>query len=69
MSVRGIGRPRVQRPEKWREVTLRWHEGEITAVAAMKSLNLPKSTFYRFLSEDKVGADLLELGILWDKAC
>lgn len=69
MSVRGIGRPRVQRPEKWREVTLRWHEGRITAVAAMKSLDLPKSTFYRFLSEDKVGADLLDLGILWDKAC
>ena len=69
MSDRGIGRPRVQRPDRWREVTLRWHRDEITAVAAMKSLNLPKSTFYRFLSEDRVGVDLLDLGILWDKAC
>lgn len=69
MSVRRLGRPRVQRPDRWREVTLRWHKSEITAVAAMKSLDLPKSTFYRFLSEDRTRADLLDLGVLWDKAC
>ena len=69
MSIRGVGRPRVHRPENWREVTLRWHRGEITAVAAMKLLDLPKSTFYRFLAEDNAGADILELGLLWDKAC
>ena len=68
MGVRGVGRPRVHRPDNWREVTLRWHRGEITAVAAMKLLNLPKSTFYRFLAEDNAGADMLELGLLWDRA-
>ena len=69
MSIRGVGRPRVHRPDNWREVTLRWHRGEITAVAAMKMLDLPKSTFYRFTAEDSAGADALELGLLWDKAC
>lgn len=69
MGVRGVGRPRVHRPENWQEVTLRWHRGEITAVAAMKLLDLPKSTFYRFLAEDNAGADILELGLLWDRAC
>lgn len=69
MSIRGVGRPRVHRPDNWREVTLRWHRGEITAVAAMKMLDLPKSTFYRFTAEDSAGADMLELGLLWDKAC
>lgn len=69
MSIRGVGRPRVHRPENWQEVTLRWHRGEITAVAAMKLLDLPKSTFYRFLTEDNAGADILELGLLWDRAC
>ena len=69
MSIRGVGRPRVHRPEQWREVTLRWHRGEITAVAAMKQLDLPKSTFYRFLAEDNAGADMMELGQLWDRAC
>ena len=69
MGVRGVGRPRVHRPENWQEVTLRWHRGEITAVAAMKLLDLPKSTFYRFLTEDSTGVDVLELGLLWDKAC
>ena len=69
MSIRGIGRPRVHRPDNWQRVTLRWHRGEITAVAAMKVLDLPKSTFYRFAAEDNAGADVLELGLLWDKAC
>ena len=69
MSIRGVGRPRVHRPENWQEVTLRWHRGKITAVAAMKALDLPKSTFYRFLAEDNAGADVLELGLLWDRAC
>ena len=69
MSIRGVGRPRVHRPDNWREVTLRWHRGEITAVAAMKLLNLPKSPFYRVLAEDNAGADILKLGLLWDKAC
>ncbi|MCQ4774824.1 helix-turn-helix domain-containing protein [Lacrimispora saccharolytica] len=69
MSIRGVGRPRVHRPENWQEVTLRWHRGKITAVAAMKLLDLPKSTFYRFLAEDNAGADMLELGLLWDRAC
>ena len=36
MSIRGVGRPRVHRPENWQEVTLRWHRGEITAVASMR---------------------------------
>lgn len=48
---RAIGRPRVAKPSNWDEVILRWKAGKITAVAAMKELNLTKATFYRMVKE------------------
>lgn len=47
------GRPRIQKPKNWDEVICRWKAGEITAVEAMGILNLKKSTFYRFVREEK----------------
>lgn len=38
-------------PENFDEVTTRWRNGELTAVAAMKELGMKKSTFYKFVKE------------------
>lgn len=45
------GRPRVTRPDNWNEVISLWESGQITAVEAMKRLQLKKTTFYRMLKE------------------
>ena len=42
-----LGRPGAVYPDNWDEVYEKWQSGEITAVAAMKQLNLKKSTFYK----------------------
>lgn len=42
-----FGRPQIQYPDRWDEVYCRWKKGEITAVAAMKDLELTKSSFYK----------------------
>jgi DNA invertase Pin-like site-specific DNA recombinase len=47
-----LGRPPVQRPKNWDIVYKQWIENKITAVEAMKKLNLKKSTFYKFVKED-----------------
>ena len=49
-----FGRPRVKMPEKFAEVTTRWKNNEITAVTAMKELNLSKPTFYKMVKENKI---------------
>ena len=41
-------------PEKFAEVTTRWKNNEITAVTAMKELNLSKPTFYKMVKENKI---------------
>lgn len=48
---KGIGRPAIEKPENWNEVYNMWREKEITAVEAMKLLNLKKNTFYKFAKE------------------
>lgn len=48
---KGIGRPTIEKPENWNEVYNMWREKEITAVEAMKLLNLKKNTFYKFAKE------------------
>jgi len=47
------GRPKVQKPEQWDEIHQKWINKEITAVAAMKVLNLKVNTFYSFVAEEK----------------
>lgn len=47
------GGPRIQKPKNWDEVISRWKAREITAVEAMKILNLKRTTFYKFVREEK----------------
>ena len=44
------GRKPIQRPN-FKQVAALWHKGEITAVEAMKRLNMKPSTFYRKVKE------------------
>ena len=45
------GRPMITIPPNFPEVYNRWQNKEITAVQAMKELNLRKTTFYKFVKE------------------
>lgn len=49
-----FGRPRVKVPENFEEVTTRWKNNEITAVSAMKELNLSKPTFYKMVKQKNI---------------
>jgi len=44
-----FGRPSVDVPKNFTEVTDRWRSGEITAVEAMRQLGLKKTTFYKLV--------------------
>lgn len=44
-----LGRPRISFPPDWDEVYARWKAGELTGVAAMRELNLKRSTFYKLV--------------------
>ena len=46
-----FGRTAVQKPENWDSVIANVNAGKITATAAMKELNLKRTTFYRLLKE------------------
>ena len=48
-----FGRPRAEKPNNWNEVITRWNAKEISAVQAMKELNLTKATFYKLVKEEK----------------
>lgn len=48
-----IGRPKAVKPENWNEVYVEWKSKKITAVAAMKILNLKPNTFYKFVNEEE----------------
>lgn len=49
------GRPRVRIDQKqFAAVTARWKAGEITAVQAIKVLEVKKSTFYRLVREQEI---------------
>lgn len=44
-----LGRPPIQYPPNWFEIYTRWKNKEITAVKAMRLLNLTKSSFYKLV--------------------
>lgn len=44
-----FGRPSAEVPKEWNNIIDRWNNKEITAVEAMKELNLTKSTFYNLV--------------------
>ena len=45
-----LGRPQTEYPPNWNEVYHLWKQGKITAVSAMKELNLKRSTSYKLAS-------------------
>lgn len=52
LDGRHLGRPKVELPDNWDEVTANWKAGKITAVEAMRMTGLKRSTFYKFASEN-----------------
>lgn len=46
---RVMGRPVTEYPCNWKEVYTSWKNSEITAVTAMKMMNLKRTTFYRLV--------------------
>ena len=46
------GRPDIQKPENWDDVVPAWQAGQITAVEAMKRLNLKKNSFYKLVKKE-----------------
>lgn len=48
---RHVGRQETKYPDNWEEVYAIWKGGQITAVEAMKQLNLTKTTFYKMAKE------------------
>ena len=51
---RAIGRPCAEKPYNWDDVITRWTNNEITAVKAMKELDLKETTFYKLVKKYKV---------------
>ena len=49
-----FGRPSVEVPQNFTEVTDRWRSGEITAVEAMRQLGLKKTTFYKLVRSQRL---------------
>ena len=47
------GRPDIQRPANWEEVTAAWRAGTITAAEAMKRTGMKRTSFYKLAAEDK----------------
>lgn len=56
-KARGVklGRKLIEKPEGFDAVAERWRRNEITAVAAMRELNISKHTFYRLIKEENNG--------------
>jgi len=52
-----IGRPKTEIPEKFESIYNTWKNGNITAVEAMKLLNLKKTTFYEMVKSYEEGKE------------
>lgn len=46
-----VGRPEITFPDDWSEIYTAWKNKKITAVQAMKELNLTKSIFYKLVKK------------------
>lgn len=46
-----LGRPQATYPDKWDGIYKEWKQGNITAIKAMKTLELKKSTFYKLVKK------------------
>lgn len=49
-----FGRPKVVKPDNWDEVYTQWKTREITGLKAMELTGLSKTTFYKFINENKI---------------
>jgi len=48
---RMMGRPRATCPAEWSQVITEWRAGRITAAAAMRTLSMKKTTFYKLVKQ------------------
>lgn len=48
---RHLGRPRVEYPQSWQEWYPKWIAGKISAVDAMREMDLKKDSFYRLVKK------------------
>lgn len=46
-----LGRPRIKEPDNFFSIYRKWKEGKITAVQAIRELELSSSTFYRMVQK------------------
>ena len=46
---RATGRPKAECPAEWDQIVSEWRAGRITAAAAMRSLNMKRTTFYKMV--------------------
>lgn len=46
-----LGRPKAEYPKEWQKVYIKWKSKEITAIKAMKELELKKNTFYKLVKQ------------------
>ena len=46
-----LGRPKTEITQEFERAYKQWKDNEITAVEAMKKVNVPRSTFYRIVKE------------------
>lgn len=53
-----LGRPRIEFPSNWKKVYKQYKNRDITAVQAMKLLDLKKTTFYKLVKEFEELLDL-----------
>lgn len=44
-----LGRPQAEYPAEWDNIYMQWKKQEITATAAMKKMNLKRTTFYKLV--------------------
>lgn len=54
MKGKKFGRPRIEDPKEWTKIITLWRNGEITAVEAMKKLDMNRGTFYRRIKESNI---------------
>ena len=48
---KSLGRPRMEYPANWDKIYAAWKAGNLTAVAAMKELEVKRTTFYKMVRQ------------------
>lgn len=53
-----LGRPKIEMPDNFPRICMKWKQGEITAKAAREELNLSASSFYRMVKKYESSLDI-----------